>query len=150
MDLRFYVFAFPASGHRYILTQTAEIHRFLWAGIAASIKRWRRVFRDYRQHWLNHAAQGRFGYAGEVLGENATIVEVSGVLGPADADNPVAGGFRRDGGDDLRGGNHQQRLLLGIKRPDSIGAREKLHWRACRVVQVCVAKLCVSHLRLLP
>src|SRR5882762_9571085 len=76
--------------------------------------------REHGQRRVNDAAQRRLGDAGEVLGEDAAIVEVGGVLVPADAHDPVTGGFRGDGGDNLRRGNYKPRMQVRIERPDAI------------------------------
>lgn len=92
--------------------------------------------REHRQRRVNDAAQCRFGDTGEMFGENAAVMEVGGVLVPADAYDPVAGGFRGNGGDNLRGGNYEQGTQARIERPNAIWTDEELNCRRLDILRL--------------
>ena len=66
----------------------------IWlAGNVANSGRGSAFLGKNRQRRVDDAAQCGFGHARQVLGEDAAIVEVGGVLDPADANDPITGGL---------------------------------------------------------
>lgn len=78
-----------------------------------------------RQCGTHDAANGGFCDASEMFGENAAVGKLGGVVEPANEQDPIRTGFFRAEQRNLRNGNYDERLKVGIERPDVFGTGEE-------------------------
>ena len=82
--------------------------------------------RNNGERRAHHAAKGAFSDARKVLGENAGVGKLRGVIGPNYANEPIFSRLFRTGQCDLSDRNDQERLEQRVERRDGLRADKKL------------------------
>jgi hypothetical protein len=90
--------------------------------------------RNNGESGAHHAAKGAFSDAREVLGENAAIGKLRGVIGPNYANKPIFARFFRTGQGDRSDRNDQERLERRVEHRDALRTDEKLDGSSGRVL----------------
>ena len=78
---------------------------------------------------MHHAVQSGLGDAREVLGEDAAVRELCGLIGPGHSHEPTCFRFYRVRDSDFVDRDHQKRLKARVEHTNAFGADEKLRSR---------------------